>query len=63
LGGRRTDDQQGEETCLVISGEAERPVGDGAYVTRPAGTLAEPFLGAWRWGGDLDLSSFSVDNG
>jgi hypothetical protein len=65
----------GEETYLVISGTAEwaldrsdyRRHAPGALVHHPAWTphgrrtLGEPFLGAWRWSGDLDLSSFSVD--
>ncbi len=65
----------GEETYLVISGTAEWTVDGGPYRAHPPGTLihhpawaphgrrtlAEPFLGAWRWSGDLDLSSFSVD--
>ncbi|MEM7428290.1 MAG: dimethylsulfonioproprionate lyase family protein [Pseudomonadota bacterium] len=68
----------GEETYLVISGEAEWIVGDEDYRPRPPGalvhhpawmphgrrTLNEPFLGAWRWSGDLNLGSFKVeDNG
>ena len=64
----------GEETYVVISGVAEWKVGDTPYVPQYPGTLvhhpawvphgrrtlSEPFLGAWRWSGDLDLSSFSV---
>lgn len=64
----------GEETYLVLAGTAEWTVGEQAYEARPPGTLIhhtalaphgrrtldEPFLGAWRWSGDLDLSSFSV---
>ncbi|MCV0427796.1 MAG: hypothetical protein K5905_20255 [Roseibium sp.] len=65
----------GEETYFVISGEAEWVVGSGNYQCYPPGslihhpsweihgrrTLSEPFLGAWRWSGDLDLSTFSVN--
>ena len=65
----------GEETYLVISGTAEWTVDGRPYRAQPPGTLihhpawiphgrrtlGEPFLGAWRWSGDLDLSSFSVD--
>ncbi len=64
----------GEETHYVIAGVAEWTVGDmpyapqapGALIHHPAWVLhgrrtgSEPFLGAWRWSGDLDLSSFSV---
>ena len=64
----------GEETYLVLAGTAEWTVGDEPYTAKPPGalvhhpawavhgrrTLGEPFLGAWRWSGDLDLSSFSV---
>ena len=63
-----------EETYFVISGEAEWIVGTGEYQRHPPGsfvhhpawethgrcTLLEPFLGAWRWSGNLDLSTFSV---
>lgn len=66
----------GEETYLVLSGTAEWTVGGKPYQAQPPGTLihhpawtphgrrtlSEPFLGAWRWSGDLDLSSFSVDS-
>lgn len=65
----------GEETYFVISGVAEWTVGGSPYTAQAPGrfihhpawaphgrrTRAEPFLGAWRWSGDLDLSSFSVD--
>lgn len=65
----------GEETYIVISGVAEWSVDNGPYSTKAPGSLIhhpawvphgrrtskEPFLGAWRWSGDLDLSSFSVD--
>ncbi|WP_419908096.1 dimethylsulfonioproprionate lyase family protein [Hoeflea sp.] len=64
----------GEETYLVLAGTAEWIVGDQDYVACPPGTLIhhpawvphgrrtldEPFLGAWRWSGDLDLSTFRV---
>ena len=64
----------GEETYLVVAGAAEWAVGDRPYAPQPPGTLihhpawvphgrrtgAEPFLGAWRWSGDLDLASFRV---
>lgn len=64
----------GEETYFVISGEADWVLGDGDYQRYPPGslihhpswekhgrcTLSEPFLGAWRWSGDLNLSTFSV---
>ncbi|TQV80634.1 dimethylsulfonioproprionate lyase family protein [Denitrobaculum tricleocarpae] len=64
----------GEETYLVIAGVAEWTVGAQDYTPQPPGSLVhhpawvphgrrtanEPFLGAWRWSGDLDLSSFSV---
>ncbi len=64
----------GEETYFVIAGVAEWTVGKSDYAPRQPGefvhhpawelhgrrTLDEPFLGAWRWSGDLDLSSFSV---
>lgn len=64
----------GEETYLVLAGTAEWTVGDSPYTAYPPGTLIhhpawekhgrrttkEPFLGAWRWSGDLDLSSFRV---
>ncbi|MEO1346744.1 MAG: dimethylsulfonioproprionate lyase family protein [Pseudomonadota bacterium] len=64
----------GEETYLVISGVAEWVLEDSGYVERRPGefvhhpawamhgrrTTQQPFLGAWRWSGDLDLSSFSV---
>ncbi|MEZ5935694.1 MAG: dimethylsulfonioproprionate lyase family protein [Alphaproteobacteria bacterium] len=65
----------GEETYLVISGVADwsvdgadyRPHPPGAFIHHPSWaphgrrTLDEPFLGAWRWSGDLDLSTFSID--
>lgn len=65
----------GEETYFIISGTAEWSVdgnpykaqAPGTYVHHPAWvphgrrTTAEVFLGAWRWSGDLNLSSFSVD--
>ncbi|MEX3007304.1 dimethylsulfonioproprionate lyase family protein [Hoeflea sp. TYP-13] len=65
----------GEETYFVISGTAEWTVGDEPYRARAPGTLihhpawvphgrrtlTEPFLGAWRWSGDLDLASFRVE--
>lgn len=64
----------GEETYLVLSGVAEWTVNNGPYMSKPPGSLIhhpasephgrrtkdEPFLGAWRWSGNLDLSSFSV---
>ena len=64
----------GEETYVVIAGVAEWTVGDQGYAQRQPGDLVhhpawvphgrrtgeEPFLGAWRWSGDLDLSTFSV---
>lgn len=64
----------GEETYLVLSGVAEwsvEPFGykeqhPGSFVHHPAWvkhgrrTKTQPFLGAWRWSGDLDLSTFSV---
>lgn len=64
----------GEETYLVIAGVAEWTLGDGGYAPKVPGDMVhhpawaphgrrtggEPFLGAWRWSGDLDLSSFSV---
>lgn len=64
----------GEETYLVLAGTAEwtveeapyRPQPPGALIHHPAWalhgrrTFEEPFLGAWRWSGDLDLTSFSV---
>ncbi|MGI9499541.1 MAG: dimethylsulfonioproprionate lyase family protein [Geminicoccaceae bacterium] len=64
----------GEETYLVLAGLADWTVGGTPYVTKPPGTLIhhpawvphgrrtndQPFLGAWRWSGDLDVSSFSV---
>ncbi len=64
----------GEETYMVISGTAEWTVGKAGYVPKRPGELIhhpawtphgrrtgeEPFLGAWRWSGDLDLSTFSV---
>ena len=66
----------GEETYLVIAGAAEWTVGDNPYRMQPPGSLIhhpawaphgrrtaeEPFLGAWRWSGDLDLSSFRVED-
>ena len=66
----------GEETYLVISGVAEWTVDGGPYEARQPGalihhpawvphgrrTLDQPFLGAWRWSGDLDLSSFKVSS-
>lgn len=65
----------GEETYIVISGMAEWSVDNAPYKRHHPGTLIhhpawaphgrrtleEPFLGAWRWSGDLDLSSFSID--
>lgn len=67
----------GEETYLVISGVAEwtadggpyEPHRPGALIHHPAWvehgrrTSDQPFLGAWRWSGDLDLSSFRVAGG
>ena len=64
----------GEETYYVLAGTAEWTLDRNPYRRRPPGsfvhhpawvehgrrTLAEPFLGVWRWSGDLDLSSFSV---
>lgn len=64
----------GEETYIVLAGVAEWVVGDTDYVRRLPGefvhhpawvphgrrTKNDPFLGAWRWSGDLDLSTFSV---
>lgn len=64
----------GEETYLVIAGVAEWTLGESGYAPRAPGDMihhpawvphgrrtgSEPFLGAWRWSGDLDLSSFSV---
>lgn len=64
----------GEETYYVIAGEAEWVIEGSSYLRRPPGTfihhpawkqhgrrtMSEPFLGAWRWTGDLDLSSFKV---
>lgn len=64
----------GEETYFVISGVAEWIVGDAPYAPKQPGefvhhpawtphgrrTLDEPFLGAWRWSGDLDLGSFNL---
>lgn len=64
----------GEETYLVLAGIAEWTVGDAPYAPKPPGalihhpawtphgrrTLGQPFLGAWRWSGDLDLKSFAV---
>lgn len=64
----------GEETYLVLAGVAEWVVGTSGYAAQTPGTLVhhpawaphgrrtreEPFLGAWRWSGDLDLGSFSV---
>ena len=66
----------GEETYLVLAGRAEWTVGDEPYRIHPPGSLIhhpawaphgrrtrnEPFLGAWRWSGDLDLSSFRVED-
>ncbi len=65
----------GEETYLVIAGVAEWTVAGRPYACKAPGSLihhpawvrhgrrtaGEPFLGAWRWSGDLDLSSFNVD--
>ncbi len=65
----------GEETYFVISGTAGWVVGDtpytpkapGSFVHHPAWvphgrrTGSEPFLGAWRWSGNLDLTSFRVE--
>lgn len=67
----------GEETYLVVAGVAEWTVGGEGYAPKMPGDLvhhpawaphgrrtrSEPFLGAWRWSGDLDLSSFSVAEG
>lgn len=67
----------GEETYLVLAGTAEWALGDSGYEAKPPGsfvhhpawavhgrrTADEPFLGAWRWSGDLDLTSFSVEKG
>ncbi|WP_300013597.1 dimethylsulfonioproprionate lyase family protein [uncultured Roseobacter sp.] len=64
----------GEETYLVLSGVAEWVVGDTGYIKHRPGdfvhhpawaphgrrTMNDPFLGAWRWSGDLNLSTFSV---
>lgn len=64
----------GEETYFVIAGTAAWTVGKKPYTKQRPGTLvhhpawcphgrrcdSEPFLGAWRWSGDLDLSTFSV---
>ncbi len=64
----------GEETYLVVSGTAEWSVGGASFAQRRPGALIfhpawaphgrrterEPFLGAWRWTGDLDLSTFRV---
>ena len=64
----------GEETYLVVAGLADWTVGDIPYIAKPPGTLIhhpawvphgrrtkdQPFVGAWRWSGDLDLSSFSI---
>ncbi|MEM8646438.1 MAG: dimethylsulfonioproprionate lyase family protein [Pseudomonadota bacterium] len=65
----------GEETYIVLAGTAQWIVGDTPYTSKPPGafihhpawtphgrrTLDEPFVGAWRWSGDLDLTSFSVE--
>jgi hypothetical protein len=65
----------GEETYLVVSGTAAWSAGGGPYQRQAPGTLIhhpawaphgrrtldQPFLGAWRWSGDLDLASFRVD--
>ena len=65
----------GEETYFVIAGEAKWAQGDACYRSHSPGefvhhpawmphgrrTDVEPFLGAWRWSGDLDLATFSVD--
>lgn len=64
----------GEETYLVISGTADWAVGGPHYAPQEPGALihhpawvvhgrrtgAEAFLGAWRWSGDLDLSTFAL---
>nr|WP_253913445.1 dimethylsulfonioproprionate lyase family protein [Pseudoruegeria sp. HB172150] len=64
----------GEETYFVLAGTAEWVLEGASYTEKPPGsfvhhpawarhgrrTLEQPFLGAWRWSGDLDLSSFSV---
>ncbi len=64
----------GEETYVILAGEAEWFIDGGAYVARLPGALVhhpawvphgrrtgiEPFLGVWRWSGDLDLSTFNV---
>ncbi len=63
-----------EETYFVIAGKAEWVLGDAPYGQVPPGsfvhhpawavhgrrTLSEPFLGAWRWSGNLDPASFGV---
>jgi hypothetical protein len=65
----------GEEAYLAISGTAEWTIDGGPYTKHAPGTLVhhpawtphgrrtlqKPFLGAWRWSGDLDYSSFKVD--
>lgn len=65
----------GEETYLVLAGTAEWRLVDTDYAAQPPGalvhhpswkphgrrTLSEPFLGAWRWSGDLDLSKFKLE--
>ncbi|MGI9493675.1 MAG: dimethylsulfonioproprionate lyase family protein [Geminicoccaceae bacterium] len=65
----------GEETYLVILGTAAWSIEGGPHKKHPPGTLIhdpawtpharrtlqEPFIGAWRWSGDLDFSSFKVD--
>lgn len=64
----------GEETYLALAGTAQWTVGDEPYQSHPPGAFIhhpswvphgrrtgdEPFLGAWRWSGDLDLSKFRL---
>lgn len=64
----------GEETYFVMSGtatwfmegaeDARHPPGalvhHRAWVRHGRGTGPQPFLGAWRWSGDLDLTAFEV---
>ena len=66
----------GEETYLVIAGVAEWKVAETPYTAQVPGSLIhppawilhgrrtgdEPFLGTWRWSGDLDLTSFKVEH-
>ena len=63
----------GEETYLVLAGTAQWTVGGSPYTAHAPGTLihhpawekhgrrtsVEPFLGAWRWSGDLDSLQLS----